>query len=100
MSLWVNAAAQSNLSTGVGHSALSHRRIGVHHLAGGVAAVTVNGVAAADFQRSSLFADGGQDSASSTPLVLSQNVFTNFAPVASYQGKKIHAWGRLTPSLV
>ena len=55
--VWVNAAAQSNLSTGVAHSTVRHRGNRTHYRIGCVVAgVKANGVAAADFQHSSLFA--------------------------------------------
>ena len=54
------------------HSAVSHRGSRTHPLAGVVAGLKVNAVAAADFQPSSLFAVAGKALWSSTPLVLSQ----------------------------
>ena len=86
MSLWVNAAAESVLATGVGYSAIRHRGGRHYQIVCAVAGVKVNGVAAADFQHSSLFAVAGRTLWSSTPLVLIANLSNESQPRCQAHG--------------
>ena len=77
MSLWVNAAAESVLATGVGYSAIRHRGGRHYQIVCAVAGVKANTVAADNFQHSSHFADGGQHAVEFDPLVPVANLSTD-----------------------
>ena len=91
--LWVNATAQSKSLHGVwgillfAIEAVGHDRIGC-----AVAAVTVNGIAAADFQHSSLFAVAGRALGVRAAGARRQSL-ERIRPCCQAHWKKVHVWG-------
>jgi hypothetical protein len=82
----VNAAGEPKIHHGVWVTLLpAIEAVSIHRSAGVVAGLKVNAVAAADFQHSSHFAGGGQNAVEFDAAGALANLFTNFAPVASYQ---------------